>query len=122
VALRAYADGLCGLLAAVELLIGHRRWLARADFVDRFVRLEPGSAGVGVFAVVGWRAAVRALAAGGLACSGSEGAVLRIAASLAEGVPVDLDECLSSLDEVNVDLVVGAVLHANGRRSGGPGR
>jgi hypothetical protein len=72
-----------------------------------------------VLAVVDWPAAVKALTAGGLPCSGSEGCVLRIAASIAAGVPVDLGDCLSALDNFNVDLVVEAVLHANGRRGAG---
>jgi hypothetical protein len=109
--------------AAVELLIGHRRWLCRDDFVDRFVRLVPDSSGDGLWAVVGWRAVVRAVGAGRLACSDSEGHVLRIAASIAEGVPVDLGECLSVLDQANVGLVVEAVLRASGRCvSGGEAR
>ena len=65
-------------------------------------------------AVVGWRAAVRALAAGRLACSDSEGHVLRLAASLADGVPVDLGGCVAVLDDANVGLVVEAVRRAAG--------
>jgi hypothetical protein len=72
-----------------------------------------------MLAVVDWPAAVKALAGGGLPCSGSEGCVLRIAASIAAGVPVDLGDCLSTLDKGNVGLVVEAVLHANGRRGVG---
>ena len=87
------------------------------------MRLRPDSSGAGVLAVVGWRAAVRALGAGRLPCSDSEGHVLRLAASFAEGVPVDLGECLSVLDEVNIGLVVEAVLRASGRhRAGGETR
>jgi len=96
-------------------LIGHQRWLCSSDFVIRFVRLAPSLAGDGVLASVSWRAAVRALAAGRLACSDSEGYLLRIAASIAEGVAVNLNECLSTLDGDNIGLVVDAVLHANGR-------
>jgi hypothetical protein len=103
--------------AAVELLIAHQRWLGRGDFVGWFVRLVADSAG-GVLAVVSWRAAVRALAAGRLPCSDSEGHVLRIAASIAEGVPVDLGECLSTLDGANGGLVADAVLRAAGQRVG----
>jgi hypothetical protein len=65
-------------------------------------------------AVVGWRAAVRAVAAGRLACSDSEGHVLGLAASLADGVPVDLGECLCVLDQANAGLVAEAVLRAAG--------
>ena len=113
--MRAHAEGLYCLQAAVELLIGHRRWLGRDDFLGRFVGLIPETAGGGVLAVVAWRAAVRALSSGRLPCSGSEGSVLRIAASIAGGVPVDLRECLSTLDESNIGLVVDAVLRAGGR-------
>src|SRR5215217_3560671 len=114
-ALRAHADGLYCLQAAVGLLIGHRRWLCRDDFLGRFVALVPGAGGGGVLAMVSWRAAVRALSAGRLPCSDSEGYLLRIAASIAEGVPVDLGECLSTLDEVSIGLVVDAVRRAGGR-------
>jgi hypothetical protein len=115
-ALRAHARGLYHAEAAVELLIGHRRWLCRDEFVGRFVWVGRAMVGDRVLAVVDWPAAVKALVAGGLPCSGSEGCVLRIAASIAAGVPVDLNDCLSALDKDNVDLVVDAVLHANGRR------
>jgi hypothetical protein len=86
------------------------------EFVGRFVWVGRALAGGGLMAVVDWPAAVKALASGRLPCSGSEGRVLRIAASIAAGVAVDLGDCLSTLDDVNVDLVVNAVLHASGRR------
>jgi hypothetical protein len=92
--------------------------LCREEFVGRFVWVGRALVGGGLLAVVDWPAAVKALAAGGLPCSGSEGRVLRLAASIAAGVPVDLSDCLSTLDDANVDLVVKAVLHANGRRGG----
>lgn len=118
-ALRGHAEGLYHVEAAVELLIGHRKWLCRNDFVTRFVQLVPGLAGDSVLAVVSWRAAVRALAAGRLPCSDSEGHLLRIAASIAEGVPVNLNECLSTLDNHNIRLVADAMLAANGRSGRG---
>jgi hypothetical protein len=98
----------------VELLIGHQVWLCRNDFVGRFVRLAPSLAGDTALGVVSWRAAVRALDARRLSCSDSEGYVLRIAASIAEGVAVDLRESLSTLDGVNIGLVARAVLAAGG--------
>jgi hypothetical protein len=106
-------------MAAVELLIGHQRWLCRDDFVGRFVRVVADPVG-GVFATVSWRAVVRALAAGRLPCSDGEARVLRIAASIAEGVPVDLGGCLSGLDGVSAGLVADAVLRAAGRCVGEP--
>ena len=113
-ALRAQAAGLYLSEAAVELLIGQQRWLCRNDFVARFVRVCPNLAGDGALALVSWRPAVRALAAGRLPCSDSQGHLLRIAASIAEGVPVNLNECLSTLDAANIRLVADAVSHANG--------
>jgi hypothetical protein len=87
--------------------------------VVRFVWVGRALVGGGLLAVVDWPAGVKALAAGRLACSRSEGCVLRIAASIAAGVPVDLSDCLSTLDKTNVGLVVAAVLHANGGRGAG---
>jgi hypothetical protein len=43
--------------------------------------------------------------------------VLRIAASIAEGVPVDLREAVTGLDASNIVLVAEAVLHAAGHRN-----
>jgi hypothetical protein len=117
--LRAHARGLYHAEAAVDLLIGHQRWLRCEEFVVRFVWVGRALVGGGPLAVVDWPAAVNALAAGRLACSRSEGCVLRIAASIAAGVPVDLSDCLSTLDKTNVGLVVAAVLHANGGRGAG---
>jgi hypothetical protein len=87
----------------------------REDFLSRFVRLVPASAADGVLAMVAWRAAVRAVDSGRLSCSDSEAHVLRIAASIAEGVLIDVGACLSTLDDVNVGLVVDAVRLASGR-------
>jgi len=69
-----------------------------------------------VMAAVDFEAAARALEAGALACSGGEGRVLRIATSIAVGVPVDLREAVTGLDENNAVLAAAAVLHAAGCR------
>ena len=113
--MRAWAKGLLCLEAAVELLIGHRQWLHRKDFLD--VAVEPGweAFGAPVMAAVDFEAAAAALVAGVLPCSG-EGRVLRLAASIAAGVPVDLREALTGLDGANSGLVAAAVLHAAGHR------
>ena len=115
-ALRAHAAGLSCVVAAVELLIRHGVWLRRLDFVERFVAVEVDPALVGgtVLAWVDWVAVVQALAGGQLPCSGSEKQLLLIVASLAEGVPVDLSEALSGLDQANLARVAGAVLAAGG--------
>jgi hypothetical protein len=113
-ALWAHAEGLYCLQAAVGLLIGHRHWLCREDFVGGFVELVTDTGGGAGLAMVRWRAAVRGLDAGRLPCSDSEGCLLWIAASIAEGVAVDLRDCLSTLDGANVGLVARAVVAAGG--------
>lgn len=115
-ALRAQAQGLYCAEAAAELLIGHQRWLWRSDFVDGFVEWDYGLVCGTEMAFVDWQAAVTALDAGRLACSDSEGQVLRIAASIAVGTSVGLREALSGLDQRNIALVAQAVLHADGHR------
>ena len=115
--MRAYATGVCATEAAVELLIRHRRWLTRADFVDAFVTVWPADPMLGgdvSVAQVDWPAAVAALDAGVLACSRGEAAMLRIAASLAGTGAVDLGRAVTCLDEVNLVLVGEAVAHAGG--------
>jgi hypothetical protein len=118
VALRAHAVGLLCVVAAVELLIGHAMWLRRNDFVDEFVQaVDESAAGTArgmSWAWVDWAAALAALDAGGLPCSGGEAAVLRVAVSLAEGIPVDLGEVVSCLDARNLELVAQAVRRAGG--------
>jgi hypothetical protein len=72
--------------------------------------------GGAVLAAAGFGAAARALEAGVLPCCGGEERVLRIAASIAGGVPVDLGEAVTGLDENNAVLAAAAVLHAAGHR------
>ena len=98
--------------AAVELLIGHRWWLVRDDFL---VHVEScrGLSGESM-AVVDWRAAWAALEDGHLPCSGGERQILRVATSIAEGVPIDLRDAVTSLDAVNSVRVACAVLAAGG--------
>jgi hypothetical protein len=117
-ALRAHAAGLLCAQAAVELLIGHAVWLRRSGFVDRFVTVEtdPGLVGQTALAWVDWHAAAGAVQAGRLPCSASEGHILLIAASLAEGVAVELGDAVTGLDAVNSVLVARAVLAAGAHR------
>ena len=101
------------LQAAVELLIGHRQWLWRGDFGDVAVsRARHVFTGEELVAV-DFVAVVEALRAGVLPCSADERQILLIAA-IAEGIPVDLRDALTGLDEAGVGLVVGAVAHAAG--------
>jgi len=116
--LRAHARGLYPAEAAAELLINHAAWLHRNDFTTRFVQRGSDSGLVDPTntAVIDWPATITALDAGQLPCSGGEGRILRLAASLAEGVPVDLRDITTGLDEHNITLLRQAVLHASGQR------
>ena len=114
-ALRAHAQGLYCLEAAVELLIGQASWLRRDDFVGRFVHPGRGLIDATPMAPVDWFEAISALDQGQLPCSGAEGCILRLAASLTYGIPVDLRDVLTGLDSTNAELVSHAVKHATGR-------
>jgi hypothetical protein len=100
--------------AAVELLIGHRRWLVRDDFLS-YVEPYQGFHGESM-AAIDWRAVWTALEDGHLPCSSGERQVLRVAASIAEGVPIDLCDAVTSLDQINSVRVARAVLAAGGHR------
>jgi hypothetical protein len=116
-ALRACARGLYPAEASVELLISHGSFLRRNDFRHRFVHHSTSiTDGTTPMATIDWPAAVIALDIGDLPCSGGEHRILRIAASLAHGIPVDLRDCLTGLDHHNIQRVITAVLHASGQR------
>lgn len=112
--LRAHAQGLCCLEAAAELLIA-QSWLHRDDFTSRFVTVHAGTGSGQPVAVIDWPAVITALGSS-LPCSGGEQRMLKITASLAGGIPVDLRDTLTSLDEASVGLLLKAVRHASGRR------
>jgi hypothetical protein len=113
-ALRRQAQGLYCREAAVELLIAHQTWLRRTEFTRQFVHLDDGLFEGQTMAVIDRAQAIAALQAGRLACSGSEHQILRLAASLADGIPIDLRAALTGLDDTNRDLVATAILHASG--------
>jgi len=116
-ALRAQAHGLYCLEAAAELLISHASFLRRRDFAERFIRLDTSiTDGVTEMATIDWPAAMAALNTGNLPCSGGEQRILRLAASLADGILVDLRDALTGLDHRNINLVITAVLHTSGKR------
>jgi len=94
-ALRACAAGLCSLEAGVALLIESGAFLHRPDFTSRFI--EHGTE----TAAIDWHAAISALNDGELPCSGGERRILRLSASLAAGIPVDLRDAATGLDDHN---------------------
>jgi hypothetical protein len=109
-----WAKGLLVCEAAVELLIGHRCWLVRDDFLVH-VEFCGGFHGE-LMAAIDWRAAWTALEDGHLPCSSGERQILRVVVSIAEGVSIDLRDAVSCLDAVNSVLVARAVLAAGGHR------
>jgi hypothetical protein len=113
-ALRAHARGLYPAEGAAEILINHAVWLHRTDFTTQFVRTNHVN-GIDL-ATIDWQAAIATLDAGRLPCSGGESRILRVAASLAEGIPVDLRDMVTGIDSRNIDIVLTALLHASGRR------
>jgi hypothetical protein len=112
--MRRWAKGLLCLEAAVGLLTGSGTWLYRQDFLDTAVVMFAGPGREMAF--VDFAAAAGALKAGGLPCSPGERAVLQVAAGIAVGCPVDLQDALSCLDTANAALVADAVLRAAGAR------
>lgn len=113
--LRAHAQGLCCLEAAAELLIA-QAWLHRDDFTSRFITLHPGADSGQPMAVIDWPSAIAALDAG-LPSSGGEQRMLKITASLADGIPVDLRDTITGLDDRNIQLLLTAIRRASGKPS-----
>jgi hypothetical protein len=111
--LRDAAAGMLPDMAAADLIIGHGHFLHDPAF-RRIIAAGSSVTDGQPFAVIRWNAALFALENGHLPCSGSERAVLLIAASLAEGVPVSLRDCPGSLDRRNITLVTDAITAANG--------
>ncbi len=112
-ALRNHAEGSCCLAAAAELLIA-QSWLHRADFTSRFITVHRSSGSGKPMAVIDWPAVVTALGTS-LPCSGGEQRVLKITASLADGIPVDLRDTLTGLDDRNIQLLIAAIRRASGK-------
>jgi hypothetical protein len=115
-ALRACAGGLHADEAACELIINHATWLHRRDFSDDFMHTgisitDPSTP----MASIDWTGAITALDTGHLPCSG-ESRMLRIAASLAAGIPVSMRDTLVGLDTANSQIVLEAIAHATGHQ------
>ena len=115
-ALRASVHGIYTSEAGVELLIGHHTFLNRGDFTALFIEHGAHLITGGPFADIDWPAAIAALDTGDLPCSGSEQRILRLAASIADGIPVNLRDALTALDDHNLQLLTTAIRHASGRR------
>ncbi|MGH3281274.1 MAG: hypothetical protein ACRDNW_19365 [Trebonia sp.] len=114
-AVRAAAAGLYSLEAACDLVIG-TGWLHRDDFSFFVSTVTPVTDGVTELAHIDWQSVISSRDAGLLPCGSAENRILRMAASIAAGIPVDLNETLCGLDRSSIALVVRAVRHANGDR------
>jgi len=113
-ALRACAAGLLPLEAGTQLLISNGTFLRRGDFTTRFItRCTSGGTPM---AAIDWDAAITALNSGDLPCSGGERRILLLSASLADGIPVDLRDTVTGLDDRNTVLLLTAIRHATGKR------
>jgi hypothetical protein len=116
-ALRACARGLYPLEAGTELLISNATFLHRDDFTSRFIETGTSiSDGTTLMAAIDWDAAIAALNAGDLPCSSGERRILQLSASLAGGIPVDLRDTVTGLDDRNTALLVTAIRHATGKQ------
>ena len=108
------ADGLCADVAAVMLIDRHGHFLHQPAF-RRLIAAGSSITTGQPLAVIRWTAAIHALEAGQLPASGSEQAILRIAASLGDpAIPVHLRTVLGNLDTRNITLVATAITTANG--------
>ena len=90
-AVRAGAAGLYSLEAACDLVIG-TGWLHRDDFT-RFVSTGTSlTDGVAELARIDWQSVITSRDTGLLPCSSGENRILRLAASIAAGISVDLND------------------------------
>jgi hypothetical protein len=114
-ALRAAAAGVLAGEAGTELLVSSGHFLHREDFTTRFTETAASISDGTVMAWADWDAAVAALDSGRLPASSGEKAVLRLAASLANGNPVSLRDTVTGLDDRHLALLTDAIRHAAGR-------
>lgn len=114
-ALMACATGIYAAEAGVALLIANRTFLRRDDFTSRFIRTGTS---ITLMADIDWDAAITALNSGDLPCSGGERRILQLAAGLAAGIPVDLRDTVTGLDNDNAARLLTAIGHATGKRPG----
>jgi len=112
--LAAGAGGACADMAAVQLLTSHHYWLTRTGFTTAFIATGPSPLSRRHLGHVRWKAAARALAARQLPCTGSEAAILQIAAGLAASLPVRLRDAITGLDHQNLTAVTDAIMTAGG--------
>jgi hypothetical protein len=110
--LRACAQGIYPDEAGIELLIGHDNFLHRDEFTSH---IQTGTSST-PHAAVDWAAVIDLADSGKLPWSGGEQRMIRLMASLAAGIPVNLRHALTGLDDRNTALVIKSMWHAAGHR------
>ncbi len=113
--LRACARGTYPDEAAAGLIISHATFLHRADFTSQFINYGTDPDGT-VMAAVDWDTAIAVLNGGGLPCSAGEQRILRLSASLGAGIPANLRDAVTGLDDLNVQRLLTAIKHGAGKR------
>src|ERR1700751_3631773 len=114
-AIRAWAKGWLPTEAAAELLIAHRTWLLREDFLQVGGEVGGEPFRDQMVAAIDFAAAADAVQ-GMLPCSDGERQVLLVAASIAAGIPGDLREAALCMDAGNAARAAQAVCRAAGCR------
>ena len=99
--------------AAVLLLADSGHWLPRLQAAG-LVAIALDDADGGPWAAVQWGELDRALRAGVITGSGGQLRLLRAAASLADGQPVDLADLTAGVDRAELTLLLAALAHAAG--------
>ena len=101
--------------AAVLLLVDSGHWLPQLQAAGLItIALDDDTFGGGPWAAVQWGDLDGALRAGTAFGTGAQLRVLRAAASIAEGHPVDLGDLAGGLDRRSLTLVLAALAHAAG--------
>jgi hypothetical protein len=118
-ALRACAAGLYPLEAGVALLASSGAFLHRDDFTTRFIEHGTRNSDGTTLAAIDWDSATAALSRGELPCSAGERRILMLSASLAAGIPADLRDAATGLDDSNIRRLLTAIRHASGKRPEG---
>ncbi|MEU6008779.1 hypothetical protein [Streptomyces sp. NPDC047453] len=113
--LKATADGVPALRAAIGLLVVHSLWIKRLAERPGLLLIDYSGSAPEPYGV-DWVKVVEALDAKELPASGGELRVLALAASLAHpAARIPLGDAVSGLDTANLDLVLAAIAEANGR-------
>ncbi|RBY96560.1 hypothetical protein DQ237_07975 [Blastococcus sp. TF02-8] len=99
--------------AAILLLITSGHWLPQLQHAG-LITLDGNVDGEGLWAHIAWPDLDAAVRIGTVTGRSSDQQVLRAAASIADGHPVDLGDLATGLDRHALTLVLAAIAHAAG--------